>query len=88
MKVRGFWLAVPWALFVLAAIIVICQALIHLRTVRHMKLPLWHCLLMPASAALYTVIVCNSAWQHHFAGGNVWKGRRYGREMLLEGNRE
>ncbi len=77
-----------WALFVLAAIMVICQALIHLRTVRHMKLPLWHCLLMPASAALYTVIVCNSAWQHHFAGGNVWKGRRYGREMLLEANRE
>ena len=77
-----------WFLFALAAIALICQAFIHLRTVRHMKLPSWHCLLMPASAALYTAIVCNSAWQHHFKGGNVWKGRRYGREMLLEANRE
>ncbi len=77
-----------WVLFGLASIIVVCQAMIHLRTVRHMKLPLWHCLLMPASAAIYTAIVCNSAWQHHFAGGNVWKGRRYDRAMLLESSRE
>ncbi len=77
-----------WLLFGVAAVIVLCQSLIHLRTVRHMKLPLWHCLLMPASAALYAAIVCNSAWQHHYAGGNVWAGRRYDRAMLLEGTRD
>jgi chlorobactene glucosyltransferase len=72
----------------LAIVIIICQALIHLRTVRHMNLPAWHGWLMPASAGLYTVITCNSVWQHHYGGGNLWKGRRYGREMLLQGVKE
>jgi hypothetical protein len=48
-----------------------------------LKLPWYHALFMPLSAALYTLIAATSFWQHHFAGGNVWKGRRYGREMLL-----
>jgi chlorobactene glucosyltransferase len=73
-----------FVLLALSIVIVTCQALIHLRTVRHMKLPRWHGLLMPASAGLYTVITCNSVWQHHFGGGNLWKGRRYHRDMLLD----
>ena len=70
-----------WVAVGLAATAVVCQALIHLRTVRHMKMPAWHCALMPASAGIYAAVTCNSAWQHHFRGGNVWKGRRYPKEV-------
>ena len=41
--------------------------------------------LLPASVsgAMLTVIGLCSAWQNHFGGGNVWKGRRYDRATLL-----
>ncbi len=68
----------------MAAVIWLCQTLMHLRTVRYMKLPAWHAALMPASAGLYCAIASYSAWQHHYGGGNVWKGRQYGRAMLRD----
>ena len=55
---------------------------IHFRTIRFMRLPLWHSLLMPVSAGFYVLIAISSAFQHHYRGGNAWKGRRYDREMV------
>ena len=71
------------AAVVLASLINLLIVLVHLRAVRFLRLPLWHALLMPLSAGLYTLIAISSAWQHHYRGGNLWKGRRYTREMLL-----
>jgi len=71
------------AALALLCVINLCMVIVHARTTRHLKLPWYHALFMPLSAALYTLIAATSFWQHHFAGGNVWKGRRYGREMLL-----
>jgi glycerol-3-phosphate acyltransferase PlsY len=72
-----------WTALALACVINICIVIVHARTTRHLKLPWYHALFMPISAALYTLIAATSFWQHHFGGGNVWKGRRYRREMLL-----
>lgn len=65
-----------WAFAVLAAVTVVAQAAVHGRTTRHMGLPIYHALMMPASAGLYIAIAADSAYQHHYRGGNVWKGRR------------
>jgi len=64
------------------AIMNLCMIAIHARTVRFMRLPLWHSLLMPVSAAMYLLISISSAFQHYYRGGNAWKGRRYEREMV------
>jgi hypothetical protein len=68
-----------WAAFALSAVIVVAQAAIHARTVRHMGLAAYHALLMPVSVGLYIAAATTSAFRHHYRGGNVWKGRRYGR---------
>ena len=73
-----------WVMFGLAALICVCQVLTHARTIRHMKLPIYHALFMPLSAGLYSLITSYSVWQHHYGGGNVWAGRQYGREMLVD----
>jgi chlorobactene glucosyltransferase len=70
------------AIAVLSLIIVACQTIVQKRTVRYLKLPMWQNLTMPLSAALYLAIAINSAWEHHFRGGNLWKGRRYTRQSL------
>jgi hopene-associated glycosyltransferase HpnB len=72
------WMAISLALW-----INLCILHIHRRTIRHLRLPWYHSLLLPVSAALYSIIACFSAWQHHHGGGNAWKGRRYERKMLL-----
>ncbi len=68
-----------WSLWFAAIAIVMwtAQCLMHRRTVRFMRLPCWHTFLMPVSIALYCAIASHSAWQHHFGGGTVWKGRKY-----------
>jgi glycosyltransferase involved in cell wall biosynthesis len=72
--------ASAWVAVCLAAVGVIAQAAIHARTVRHMGLPVYHAVLMPLSVGLYLAAAVASAFRHHYRGGNVWKGRRYGRE--------
>jgi hypothetical protein len=74
------------AIAVLSLIIFVCQIVVQRRTVRYLKLPIWQSLTMPLSAALYTAIAINSAWEHHFRGGNLWKGRRYTRQSLMNKN--
>jgi hopene-associated glycosyltransferase HpnB len=69
----------------LAFLINLFMILIHARCVRHLKLPFFYAFTLPLSATLYSMIVIDSVLQHHFRGGNVWKGRRYDREMLLGG---
>lgn len=69
---------VAWWALALAAVIVAAQAAVHARTIRHMGLPIYHALLMPVSIALYQAIAADSAFQYHYRGGNVWKGRRVG----------
>ncbi|MGA2498305.1 MAG: glycosyltransferase [Tepidisphaeraceae bacterium] len=61
----------------IAAVMWSAQCLMHRRTVRFMRLPWWHTFLMPVSIALYGAIASHSAWQHHFGGGTMWKGRKY-----------
>jgi hopene-associated glycosyltransferase HpnB len=73
-----------WTIVGLSAAINLFMILIHARTVRQLKLSPIYGLLLPASAALYLLIAMSSFYQHHFKGGNVWKGRRYDREMLLD----
>jgi hopene-associated glycosyltransferase HpnB len=73
-----------WVALGLAVIINLCMILIHARAVRFLRGPWYDIFLLPASAALYNLIAVSSMWQHHFSGGNVWKGRRYDRKMLLE----
>jgi hypothetical protein len=68
--------SVAWAAVALAAVGVAGQAAVHARAVRHMGLPLYHVLLMPVGFAVYLAIIAASAFQHHYRGGNVWKGRR------------
>jgi len=70
----------------LSAIIFLSQLIVQSRAVRYLKLPSWQILVMPISAGLYTLISINSAWEHHFRGGNLWKGRRYTRQSLLNKN--
>ncbi|HEX8913638.1 MAG TPA: glycosyltransferase [Humisphaera sp.] len=65
-----------WVAFVLSIVVVAAQAAVHGRTTRHMGLPAYHALLMPASVAFYLTVACASAYQHHFRGGTVWKGRK------------
>lgn len=72
-----------WTCLLLCIVMNLCIVAIHARTIRFLRLPWYHALLMPVSAALYVVISVNSAWQHHFRGGNVWKGRRYERDVLI-----
>jgi hypothetical protein len=74
------------AIAVLSLIIALCQIVVQSRTVRYLKLPAWQSLTMPLSGALYAAIAINSAWEHHFRGGNLWKGRRYTRESLTSKN--
>jgi chlorobactene glucosyltransferase len=74
------------AFVILSAFICISQLIVQSRAVRHLKLPAWQILLMPISAGLYTLIAINSAWEHHFRGGNLWKGRRYTRQSLINKN--
>ncbi len=74
-----------WIALGLAALMNLLIVLVHRRAIRFLRLPAVHVLFMPVSAALYTMIAISSAWQHHFRGGNLWKGRRYSREMLLGG---
>ena len=75
---------VAWAAFALAAVINACILIIHSRTVRFMRAPWYDMFLLPVSAFLYNMIALSSMWQNHFSGGNVWKGRRYDRKMLLQ----
>ena len=72
-----------WVLFGLASVIVIAQIAVHARSTRHLRLPFWHAFSLPISAAIYGLISATSAWQNHFGGGNLWKGRRYDRQLLL-----
>lgn len=67
---------------ILSIIINLCQILIHYKTIRFLRLPAWNALMMPVSAGLYQLIALSSFWQHTFSGGNVWKGRRYERQMV------
>jgi glycosyltransferase involved in cell wall biosynthesis len=67
---------VEWAVFALAVVMVAAQSAVHRRTTRHMGLHAGHALLMPLSISLYLAICCASAYQHHFRGGTLWKGRR------------
>ncbi len=71
-----------WVIVGLSAAINGLMFLIHRRTVKHFNLPPHHAMLMSASLGLYQLIAASSFYQHHFKGGNVWKGRRYTREML------
>jgi len=71
-----------WLDVVLAAVVCAAMVIIHYRTIRWMRLPAWHALLLPASVAFYMVICAASFVQHHLGGGNVWKGRRYAPSML------
>jgi hopene-associated glycosyltransferase HpnB len=73
-----------YAAFALAGLINLCMLVIHARTVRFMRAPWYDMFLLPVSAFLYNLIALSSMWQNHFSGGNVWKGRRYHRKMLLE----
>jgi cellulose synthase/poly-beta-1,6-N-acetylglucosamine synthase-like glycosyltransferase len=75
-----------WTIVGLSAAINLFMILIHGRAVRQLKLSAIYSYLMPLSAGLYTLIAMSSYYQHHFKGGNVWKGRRYDREMLVEGS--
>ena len=75
-----------WAALILSLLLNLLIVLVHRRAVRFLRLPIYHALLMPVSAALYMMIAISSAWQHHYRGGNLWKGRRYTREMLLSGS--
>lgn len=73
-----------WIALALSIAINVLIVTLHSRTVRFMRAP-WHdVFFLPLSAALYFCIALYSMWQHHFSGGNVWKGRRYDRKMLLE----
>jgi hypothetical protein len=76
-----------WAFLGLAAVANVAQVAVHARTVRHMGLPVYHALMMPISIALYVAIAASSAHAHHYRGGNVWKGRRYERAVVV-GNAE
>ena len=88
------WLALrpqdraAWAGLSLAGLVNLLVVATHLPAVRFLRLPAWHAFLLPVSSGIYTVIAVASAWQHHFGGGNVWKGRRYDRDMLLAGTRD
>lgn len=76
-------LPLAWAACGLATVINLCIIVIHRRTTRHLNFPAWYGLTLPVSSALYNLIAIDSVFQHHFRGGNAWKGRRYNREMLL-----
>lgn len=71
-----------WAIAALCAGINLLMAAVHWRTIRHFRLPWYHALFMPLSLGLYQIISINSAYHHHFKGGNVWKGRRYAPEVV------
>lgn len=77
-----------WAFLALSGVANAAQVAVHARTIRHMGLPVYHAVMMPVSIALYIAIATSSAYQHHFRGGNVWKGRRYGRAVVLAPGRE
>ena len=71
----------------ISAIVVVAMTVVHSRTIRWLKLPLWQSLLLPASMLLYAIISANSYRQYHFAGGNVWKGRKYDPRRLRQSMR-
>ena len=73
-----------WIAAILAFAINLFVILVHGRAVRFLRLPITDAVMLPLSAGLYSLIALSSMWQHHFGGGNVWKGRRYDRKMLLE----
>lgn len=73
----------PASILALITCIIMNMSMIatHSRTVRFLRLPIWHSVLLPVSAGLYLVIAIGSVVQH-YRGGNAWKGRRYEREMV------
>ncbi len=73
-----------WIAVILAAAINLLMILVHARAVRFLRLPILDTIMLPFSAGLYSLIALSSMWQHHFGGGNLWKGRRYDRKMLLD----
>jgi cellulose synthase/poly-beta-1,6-N-acetylglucosamine synthase-like glycosyltransferase len=75
--------ASAWIALGLAFLINVLTAILHARAVRYLRLPWGYALTVSVSGALLTLIGLSSAWQHHFGGGNVWKGRRYDRATLL-----
>lgn len=72
-----------WAAMGTAVLINVLTAVLHARAVRYLRLPWWFALTVSVSGAFLTLVGISSAWQHHFGGGNVWKGRRYDRATLL-----
>jgi hypothetical protein len=76
-----------WLLLALSLLILACQAIVHSRATRHLRLRFWYILSMPLSAAVYGLICVRSAYQHYFGGGNLWKGRRYQRQLVLGTNK-
>jgi hypothetical protein len=72
-----------WAAMALSLLINVLTCILHARAARYLRLPWWYALTVSVSGALLTLIGLSSAWQNHFGGGNVWKGRRYDRATLL-----
>jgi chlorobactene glucosyltransferase len=72
-----------WTALGLSFAINVFTAILHARAVRYLQLPRWYALTVSVSGAFLTLVGISSAWQHHFGGGNVWKGRRYDRATLL-----
>ena len=77
--------AAAWGAVGLALLINVLTGILHARAVRYLRLPWWYALTVSVSGGLLLLIGLSSAWQHHFGGGNVWKGRRYDRATLLGG---
>jgi glycosyltransferase involved in cell wall biosynthesis len=80
--------AAAWVAVGFASLMNLCMTYIHIRSLRHLQLPLYYCFTLPLSAIFYIIIALESARQHHFGAGNTWKGRTYDRQMLLRGNVE
>ena len=74
--------AAAWVSCGLALVINVSMICIHARGMRPLRLPQFYALTLPLSVAFYNLIAIESARQHHFGGGNTWKGRTYDRNML------
>ncbi|MCY2951253.1 MAG: glycosyltransferase [Planctomycetota bacterium] len=66
-----------WGAVALSAVANFCMIAVHGRCVRHLGLPWYYRVLLPAGGVFYSLFVTSSVWQHYFCGGAQWKGRRY-----------
>lgn len=81
------WMQTSWPAFLALGLSLVALGF-NLRAnayaVRAFRLPIAYATLGSLGAALFLSMVVGSAWRYHFGGGNVWKGRAYGRHGRLD----